>query len=147
MVIKKFLKARFDCTYWLSKINWSISPKDQSLKFLSLGSFEKLSFCDWKKELRFFLLNPHENQPKFLGYQGWVKILMIKYRGFQSKITQPKHFWPQCTNLPNKPKKVKMISVFIVWIFNNIWTLKRKSRSLLYERQSLLWWTVNGKQQ
>ena len=24
-----------------------------------------------------FLLHPHENQPKLLGYQGWVEILMI----------------------------------------------------------------------
>ena len=25
----------------------------------------------------FFLLHPHENQSKVLGYQGWDKILMI----------------------------------------------------------------------
>jgi hypothetical protein len=25
----------------------------------------------------FFLLHLHENQPKLLGYQGWVEILMI----------------------------------------------------------------------
>ena len=24
-----------------------------------------------------FLLHPHENQSKLLGYQGWVEILMI----------------------------------------------------------------------
>jgi hypothetical protein len=24
-----------------------------------------------------FLLQPHENQSKLLGYQGWLKILMI----------------------------------------------------------------------
>ena len=54
-----------------------------SQKFLRIGDFEKLSFFESaildyflskKKEI---LLHPHENQSKLLGYQGWVKILMI----------------------------------------------------------------------
>ena len=40
-------------------------------------------------------------------------------------------------NLPNNPKKVKMIAVFIIWIFKSIWILKWKSRNLLYFIQHL----------
>jgi len=31
----------------------------------------------WIGYFKFFLLHPHENQSKLLGYQGWVEILMI----------------------------------------------------------------------
>ena len=41
-------------------------------------------------------------------------------------------------NLPNNPKKVKMIAVFIIWIFKSIWILKWKSNSLLYKVFTLL---------
>ena len=47
------------------------------LAILKNGHFEKRPF--WKKIFKFFffLLHLHENQPKLLGYQGWVEILMI----------------------------------------------------------------------
>ena len=41
-------------------------------------------------------------------------------------------------NLPNNPKKVKMIAVFIIWIFKSIWILKWKSGNLLYSRFNIL---------
>ena len=51
------------------------------LKNLRIGDFEKLSYfesaiLDFFFQI-FFLLHPHENQSKLLGYQGWVEILMI----------------------------------------------------------------------
>ena len=55
-----------------------------SQKFLRIGDFEKLSFFEsaildffFQKKQQLFLLHLHENQPKLLGYQGWVEILMI----------------------------------------------------------------------
>jgi hypothetical protein len=41
------------------------------LAILKNGDFEKRPF--WN----LFLLHLYENQPKLLGYQGWVEILMI----------------------------------------------------------------------
>ena len=53
-----------------------------SQKNLRIGDFEKLSFfesaiLEFFSKKKLFLLNPHENQSKLLGYQGWVEILMI----------------------------------------------------------------------
>ena len=41
--------------------------------FLRIVDFEKLSF--FLKKI--FLLHPHKNQSKLIGYQAWVEILMI----------------------------------------------------------------------
>jgi hypothetical protein len=47
-----------------------------SQSVMRIGDFEKLSFFK-SAILIFFLLYPHENQSKLLGYQGWFEILMI----------------------------------------------------------------------
>ena len=52
---------------------------------MRIGDFEKLSFFESAILIyffsilffNFFLLHPHKNQSKLLGYQGWVEILMI----------------------------------------------------------------------
>ena len=49
-------------------------------KSLKIGGFENLSFLNrpfWIFLFNFFLLHFHENQSKFLEYQGWIKIFMI----------------------------------------------------------------------
>ena len=38
---------------------------------------KKRPFWEFFFQFFFFLLHLHENQPKLLGYQGWVEILMI----------------------------------------------------------------------
>jgi hypothetical protein len=54
-----------------------------SQKNLRIGDFEKLSFFEsaildfYFSKKKLFLLHPHENLSKFLGYQGWFEILMI----------------------------------------------------------------------
>ena len=63
-----------------------------SQKILRIGDFEKLSFFE-SAILDFFfqkkkkiLLHPHENWSKFLGYQGWVEILMITLVSSQKSL-------------------------------------------------------------
>ena len=58
------------------------NPQNFHKKNWRIGDFEKLSFLesailDFFFKIFFFLLHPHENWSKFLGYQGWVKLLMI----------------------------------------------------------------------
>ena len=43
----------------------------------------------WVGHFGFFLLHPHKNQSKFLGLQGWVKILMI------TMVSSPKQQLPK----------------------------------------------------
>ena len=43
--------------------------------FQELGNLKNSVFL--RQPFSIFLLHPHENQSKLLGYQGWVKILMI----------------------------------------------------------------------
>jgi hypothetical protein len=49
---------------------------------LRIGDFEKLSFF----ESVILLLHFHENQSKVLGYQDWVKILMITLVSSQKSL-------------------------------------------------------------
>ena len=58
---------------------------NQSLKFSQkkFGDFEKLKFF----ESDIFLLQPHENQLKVLGYQGWAEILIITLVSSQKSPT------------------------------------------------------------
>ena len=74
-------------TQFLNNIGWatsmpfaSINPTNQRTNpwnfdniFLRIGDFEKLSFF----ESAILKMKKNENQSKLLGYQGWVKILMI----------------------------------------------------------------------
>jgi hypothetical protein len=57
---------------------------------LRTGDFEKISFFEsailnFEKKL-YFLLHPHEKWLKFLGYKGWVEILMITLVSSQKSL-------------------------------------------------------------
>ena len=45
--------------------------------FLPLRRTASRPFWIFFFQKKFFLLHPHENQSRLLGYQGWIKILMI----------------------------------------------------------------------
>jgi hypothetical protein len=52
--------------------------------------FLQNNFVNWRifffKKKKIFLLHPHENWSKFLGYQGWVEIMMITLVSSQKSL-------------------------------------------------------------
>jgi hypothetical protein len=58
------------------------NPRNFHKHFLRIGDFEKPSF----QKKKFVLLHPRENWSKFLGYQGWVKILIITLVSSQKSL-------------------------------------------------------------
>ena len=69
------------------------NPLNFHRNFLRIDDFEKLSFFEsaileknFQKKPKLFLLNPHENHSKLLGYQGCVQILMITV-GYTKRVS------------------------------------------------------------
>ena len=69
------------------------NPQNFHKKNWRIGDFAKLSFLesailDFFFKIFFFLLHHYENWSKFLGYQGWVEILMITLVSSQKSLPQ-----------------------------------------------------------
>ena len=52
--------------------------------FLRIGDFEKHFYFESAILKKKNLLQPHENQSKLLGYQGWVEVLMFTAKEYLS---------------------------------------------------------------
>ena len=71
-----------------------------SQKILRIGDFEKLSFLSWPFWNFFFKKFFFASSSWKLVKPTWLSRMgqnFKDYPGFQPKITQPKHFSPQCT--------------------------------------------------
>ena len=67
----------YDFSLFLPLRQTASRPNDEifTIFFQELGNLKNSGFLC--QSFSIFLLHPHENQSKLLGYQGWVEILMI----------------------------------------------------------------------
>ena len=66
-----------------------------TVNFISMNCSKFLALEHWHDyfwPLSFFLFHPHENQSKFLGYQGWVKFWWLPWFPAQNNT---------CVNISN----------------------------------------------